>query len=79
MKKGLKLWFEHKLENCPCGAKQHNPKKFKEWQKRYDKMTANTLKNISKYSRNKKIEKEYGLKSTDKIGGEYKDRHSWKK
>ena len=78
-KKGLKMLPEHTLENCPCGAKQHNPKKLEEWRKRYDKMIASVTKKINKYTLNKKIEKEYGVKSTDKIGGEYKDRNYWKK
>lgn len=77
-KKGLKLLFEHKLENCPCGAEQHKPKKFEEWQKKYNKMVTSAKKNINKYTLNKEIEKKYGVKSTDKIGGEYKDRNYWK-
>ncbi len=74
--KGLKLLPEHTLENCLCGAKKHNPKKLKEWRKRYDRMIGNVTKNINKYSLNKKIEKEYRVSATDKVGGEYKDRHN---
>ena len=74
-KKGLKLMPEHTLENCLCGAKQHNPKKLEEWRKRYNVMIDRVTKNINKYTLNKKIEKEYGVSATDKVGGEYKDRH----
>ena len=39
-------------------------------------MIGSVTKNINKYTLNKKIEKEYGISATDKVGGEYKDRHN---
>tara|TARA_R100000008_G_scaffold32686_1_gene18304 strand:+ start:6 stop:332 length:327 start_codon:yes stop_codon:yes gene_type:complete len=78
-KKGLSPKFQHTLENCVCGAKKHNLSRFKEWQRIQnviiERETKREKKLLGKINIERKIQKEYRVSTTDKIGGEYKDRH----
>jgi hypothetical protein len=72
---GLPPGFQHTLENCVCGAVKHNLGKFKAWQNIQNKMIEREKKRVNKIKISEKMQKEYGVSATDKVGGEYKDRH----
>ena len=74
-KKGLSPKFQHTLENCVCGAVKHKLSKFKVWQNIQNKMIEREKKRMNKIKISKEMQKEYGVSATDKVGGEYKDRH----